>query len=69
MNDDTLAQFNEELINNPHVRHCKLKAELRDGKLVVIGKVRSYYLKQRALHLAMQWAKDTYVLTTEIVVE
>lgn len=70
MTPATLAQLNEKLVNDPSVRNCRLKAEFIDGKLVVIGKVRSYYLKQKALHLARQCASaDTYILTTEIVVE
>lgn len=69
MTPSSLDLLNEALIKNPTVRHCNLKAELRDGILVVVGKVRSYYVKQVALHLARQHAPDTYILTTEILVE
>lgn len=69
MTPSTLALLNEELVKNPTVRGFNLKAELRDGVLVVVGKVRSYYVKQVALHLARQHAPDTYILTTEILVE
>ena len=67
MNPAALAQFNEELVRK--VRGCDLRAELRDGQLVVMGKVGSYYNKQIALHLARQWAPDIFILTTEIIVE
>ena len=70
MDQMTLAKFNEELVSNPTVRNCNLKAELRDGKLAVVGKVKTFYMKQLALHLARKWAPHhTYILTTEIVVE
>lgn len=65
----TLNRLNEALVGNSIVRDCNLKAELRDGVLVVVGNVKSYYAKQVALQLAMQIAPDVYILTTEIVVE
>lgn len=70
MTPDALVLLNEDLQTNPTIRHYNLKAEFQADRLVVVGKVRSYYQKQVALHLVRKHAPHhVFILTTEIVVE
>ncbi len=67
--EDTVAQINQELSSNSHVRSCKLVAVIRDGEITVVGKVHSYFQKQIAIHTAQKCLAKTFTLRHEIVVD
>lgn len=55
--DEIQTQFQ----TNQHVRGCKLLAQIKEGSIVIQGKVLSYYKKLMAGEIVMRILKDKNV--------